>query len=249
MKILLVLCAALELVFVPIFLKHYWPQKCAKSLFYKMVCATLFVLCGILSMKISGNTSPYATLIMWALALGWVGDLFLHVLSEKAVYFIIGFFAFLAGHIIYIVAFFKAFQTTYPNEPFIAWYQIVFTAVLLLGTVIFAFAKKLVNKKTWVLLVGIVLYGTILTTMLSQAFRYAIGEIVYGTNDYMVMVFLTVAIGSLLFFISDAVLGVILGLNQNQRYMRIINITTYFAGQVLLACSILFVQSQQLIGG
>lgn len=249
MKFLLILCAALEFVFVPIFLKHYWPERCKKSLFYKMVCATLFILCGVLSLKISGNTSEYATLIMWALALGWVGDFFLHVISNKPVYFIIGFFAFLAGHITYIVAFYKAIKTTYPDGPFVAWYQILFTVVMLSGTVIFAFAKKLVNKKTWVLLVGIVLYGTILTTMISQAFRYAVGEIVYGTNDHMVMVFITVAIGALLFFISDAVLGVILGLNQNQRYMRIINITTYFAGQVLLACSILFVQSQQLIGG
>lgn len=249
LKVLLIIAIALEFVFVPIFLKHYWPEKCKKSWFYKMVCATLFVVCGLLSMKISGNNSPYAELMMWGLVLGWIGDLLLHALSKNQIYFIIGFLSFLAGHIVYIDAFYKAIKTTYPDASMFAWYQIVFSAVLFIGMLVFAVVKKMLNKKTWYVAIGFAAYAFILSSMLSQAFRYAIGEIAYGTNNHMFMVFLTVAIGSLLFFLSDASLGVILVFNKKARGWRIFNIATYFSAQVLLACSILFVQSQQIIGG
>ena len=70
-KILFALCVALEFVFVPLFLKYSWPEKCWKSFGYKMVCSALFFAAGLLAAKISGNHTDYAKLILWGLALGW----------------------------------------------------------------------------------------------------------------------------------------------------------------------------------
>ena len=42
LKVLFALCVALEFVFVPLFLKYSWPDKCWKSFGYKMVCSALF---------------------------------------------------------------------------------------------------------------------------------------------------------------------------------------------------------------
>ncbi len=241
-NILYVLTIVLEFVTVPMFLKYYWPQKCKKSMLFKMISATLFVLCGFFAIKISGNNTPYANLILWGLVLGWFGDLFLHWLSDKRAIFAVGVVAFLAGHIFYIVAFQKAIETTYPASATFEWYEILFLAVALAAALIFAFVKKLFKEKPAVT-AGLTAYGVCLLTMLAKTARYSIGEWAYGTNDHMVMTFVTVLGGGILFTISDLLLGYIIMFKNHKRSLRIINIVTYFAAQILLASSILVVRS------
>lgn len=247
-KILFILAVALEFVFVPLFLKYSWPKKCWKSFGYKMVCSALFFLAGLLAVRISGNNTQYATLILWGLAFGWLGDMFLHLITDKIVVFGLGLFAFLGGHIFYIVAFQKAILKTYPNAGVFKWYEIL--AVLALVGLIVAYALiKKINIKTY-MAIPVVMYAVTISMMLVKAFRYAIGEIAYGTNDHMFMVFLTVAIGAVLFVLSDGSLGIILFAGQDKnRPLKIFNIATYFAAQVLLAASIFYVQSPAILYG
>ncbi len=242
LKILLALVVVAECVSVPLFLKYYWPDRCKQSFILKTVSAGLFVLCGYLSMQISGNNTPYAKLILIGLVLGFFGDVFLHSLSDNKIHFAIGFLSFFAGHFFYIAAFWKAIQKTYPDASFVTWYEALIT-VLFLGSLIAAFIKMGIFKGKEALLAVFIIYGLVLSTMMTKSIRYAIGEIAYGTNDNMFAVFLCVAVGGVLFSISDAILGYTIPVGTTSRALRIVNIGTYFTAQILIALSILFVRS------
>lgn len=245
-KVLYCLVLVLECIFAPLFIKYGWPDKCKKSLATKMIAATMFVLSGIFAMLISGNDSQYAKLILLGLVFGWLGDLFLHLLTDKMVYFAIGVVAFLTGHVFYIIAFTKAARITYPNASNISWYEVVIG--ILAFAMVFVFAKVIKKLKTkWYMIAGIGLYALTIITMLVKALRYTIGEWLYGTNDHMVMIFVTVALGAILFVLSDGSLGVILAGKKN-KYLRMFNLVTYFAAQCLIAASIFFVQTRVLYG-
>ena len=85
--------------------------------------------------------------------------------------------------------------------------------------------------------------------MLVKASRFALGEWIYGTNDNVAAIFITVVLGAILFFTSDLTLGLIL-LNRERfetRLVRVFNIVTYFIGQIFIASSIFFVQSFEIL--
>jgi len=244
------LCVAAEFVAVPIFLKYYWPTKCKESFIWKTVAATLFVLAGFFAMKASGNNTPYADMMMWGLVFGLMGDLLLHALTKVMWPFVLGVVSFLTGHIFYIIAIQKAIKTTYPDSSVFEWYELLAIVLIVAVTICYLLIRNIVKKDNIPMLAGLSAYLVILTTMLVKAFRYVIGEWSYGTNDHMVMVVITVAVGALLFFISDVTLGLII-LNKERfetRPMRIFNITTYFVAQILLASSIYFVHSFEIFG-
>ncbi len=242
LKILLGIVVLAECVTVPVFLKYYWPDRCKQSFIYKIISAALFVLCGFLCVKISGNNTPYASLMMWGLVLGFFGDVFLHSLQNKSWHFVLGFLSFLAGHIVYIVAFWKAIKTTYPGSHVFEWYEILIT-VALLAVMLFIMVKAGIFRGKEALIAPFAIYGVILFTMLTKGLRYAVGEIAYGTNDNMLAVFLTVGLGAVLFTVSDVILGFTIPMGKTSRKLRIINIGTYFAAQILFALSILVVYS------
>ncbi len=242
LKVLLGLTVLAECVCVPVFLKYYWPDRCKKSFIYKTIGAALFVLCGFLCVKISGNNTPYASLMMWGLVFGFFGDIFLHSLQNKSWHFVVGFLSFLVGHIVYIVAFWKAIKTTYPGSHVFEWYELLITFVLL-ALMLTIMLKMDIFKGKKVLLIAFGAYGFVLFTMFTKGLRYAIGEIAYGTNDHMLGIALTVGLGAILFTVSDAILGFTIPMGKTTRKLRIINIGTYFAAQILLALSILVVYS------
>lgn len=246
LKILFFLAVALEFVFVPLFLKYSWPDKCWKSFGYKNVCSALFFAAGLLAMTISNNHTPYAKMIIIGLLFGWIGDLFLHIVSDKIIFFGIGGLAFLIGHIFYIDAFSKAIQETYPQANTFEWYEILAVVLLVAAVVLYGVLKKI---KFNPMMIAVLLYAVTISTMLVKALRYSIGEIVYGMNDHMIMICVTVALGAILFVLSDGSLGMILFAGKKgNRPLKIFNIVTYFAAQILLASSIFFIRTTVLYG-
>lgn len=241
-KVLFALTILLEFITVPIFLRYYWPTKCKQSMLFKMISATLFVLCGVFAMKISANNTPYATLMLWGLVFGWFGDLFLHWLKNVIPIFVLGVVAFLTGHIFYVIALQKAIEKTYPGSATFEWYEVLFVAVSVILVTILAVIKGFYKDRAG-MTAGFTVYGVLLLSMLAKTARYAIGEWAYGTNDNVVAVFITVLGGGIFFAVSDILLGYILMFKDEKRSLRIINIVTYFIAQILLASSILFVRS------
>ena len=161
-----------------------------------------------------------------------------------------GVIAFLTGHIFYIVGIHKAIKTTYPDAAVFAWYELLAIAVVVVLVLCVMIFGKLIKTDQPLILVGLSAYLVFLTSMLVKAFSFVIGEWAYGMNDHMVIIALTVALGALLFFISDLTMGLLM-LNKERfetQKMRWINIGTYFSAQILLASSIFFVQSFEIFG-
>ena len=240
-KILFALTIIAEFYTVPTFLKYYWPTKCKQSMLFKMISATLFVLCGVLAMKVSGNNTSYAYLMVLGLVFGWLGDYFLHSLKDRMIEFIIGVVAFLVGHLFYIAAFYHALKTLRPDAKLFNWYDFVAVGAIFALVTVYVVLKKLIQKKG-VMVIGLMLYGIFLTAMVVKAVLYMYAEWEYGINDTMVPALLTVGIGSVFFFLSDLSLFFILTAEEVKRSMRNFNIITYFVAQILLASSILFVR-------
>ena len=90
---------------------------------------------------------------------------------------------------------------------------------------------------------GVIAYTAILITMFIKA--SALGITYYKTgaeNGWIALIVLV--LGSLCFTLSDATIGLLMfaGKKKNKP-LKVFNIVTYFAGQTLLASSILFINA------
>ncbi len=245
-NVLFAIAVVAEFALVPLFLKYFWPDRCKQSFITKIFCSLLFVLGGVFAIKATGNNTLYADYMLWGLILGMAGDLLLHALTQKMWPFILGVVAFLVGHIFYIMALQRAIYTTGLNSAVFTWYEILIVIAIFVVALIYAL-KTNVFKRKGAMAYGLLAYGIVLAVMIAKALRYVGGEIAYGTNDNMFMVTLTVAVGAILFFLSDVTLGIILTSDKPlKRGMRIFNIATYYSAQILLAASIFFVFSREL---
>ena len=231
------LCFIIQCFSTPLFLKLSWPNRSIKSLLAKMLSASLFVCVGLLSAKISSNESSFAYTMLIGLALGWIGDYFLH--SDKQSFFAIGFAAFMAGHIAYITAYCRALNTFEGYNQFNAIEILTLVALVVCGMLVFKYFKFEFSMK--ILKVGILVYSVILMTMFIKATSLGVNFMLSGVQNG-VMALIVLSLGSLLFVLSDTTIGILMfGGQKKNRPLKIFNIVTYFAGQMLLASSILFV--------
>ncbi len=245
-KILFALSIVAEFVTVPIFLKYYWPKKCKQSLIFKMISATLFVICGFFAMQMSGNNTSYAAIMLIGFVFGWFGDLFLHSLKDKMLHFVFGVVSFLVGHIFFIAAFHHAIKSINPTASLFNIYEILSIVALMALVCIYVVFKKFYQKKG-PMVIALLVYGLFLVTMFVKAMSYCVAEWSYGISDFMYPAMITTGIGALFFLLSDGSLGLILMGDEVKRGMRIFNIVTYFIAQILLAVSILFIRSQIIL--
>lgn len=239
--ILFGICLVVEAICTPWYLKALWPEKCTKSLVLKMICSTMFVSIGVLSMFIADNFSRYAITMLVGLVLGWIGDYFLHA-KPSNVYFVTGFISFLVGHIFYIVAYVKALPTLFEgykmfNIPeFIIGAVVLVVAFIVMEVIKMKMSPKIVGFGIW-------LYFIILTFMFVKATSLGYHQWQSGAEGG-ILPFVVLTLGSFFFVLSDASLGVIMFAGQRKNYpLKIFNIVTYFAGQVMLASSILFINA------
>ncbi len=245
-EILFIVAALAEIPLVAWFLKIYWPKRTIHTMTRKIICSSLFVLCGVFAIKATGNNTLYADYILWGLILGMVGDIFLHSIKGSNTSFAIGVLSFLAGHVFYIMALQRAIYTTGFSKGAFTWYEILIVAFFAVVALVYCI-KTTVFQRKGIMAYGVLIYGVVLSIMLAKAIRYVIGEIAFGVNDNMVMVTVTVGLGAILFALSDISLGLILSSDKPRvRSHRIFNIITYYAAQVLLAASIFFVYSREL---
>ena len=230
-------CFVLQCFSTPLFLKLSWPTRSIKSLTAKMVSATLFVCVGCLSMNIAGNKSDFAITMIIGLILGWIGDYFLH--SDRNLFFGIGFASFLAGHIVYITAYVRALNTFngYSNVNVVE----VISFVVLMAIAMFVFKRFKLEFSIKFLKYAVILYTAILISMFIKATSLGVIFMLTGGEKGM-LALLVLCFGSLFFLLSDATIGILMfGGQKKNRPLKIFNIVTYFAGQMLLASSILFI--------
>ncbi len=240
MKIAFAVCCVLEFIFVPWFLKVMWPNPNKKSLLLKMICASLFVAVGVLSMYISQNFTTFAMMMLVGLIFGWIGDFFLHV-NTTFICFAIGFVNFLIGHIVYIAAYIKTLTSMFPGYNHFNYIEIAAVVLLAVAALIGAVKYKLklpgaISK----FFIG--LYFAILAVMFVKASALGYNYMATGA-PFGLLAFLVLCVGSFSFLVSDVLIGVIIFGGKKKNYpLKIVNIVTYFVAQVLLASSILFIK-------
>ena len=236
--VVIALCVIVQLALTQVFIRLQRGGRNKKSLLTKMICATAFVLAGLCAALYADNTSRFALLMLIGLGLSWFGDLFLHMLSEKKYWFVIGFFAFMSAHIFYIIDFVRANRLLTGARAF-GWTELlaVFAvAVLAALACIFCFKMKMGS----IIAVPIGVYGLVLTVMTVQAVKLCVLRVAGGDTFGG----LCVGAGAVLFFISDFTIApLIFGPEEaKQNYpLKCVNMWTYFIGQTLLGLSLLFV--------
>ena len=202
-----------------------------------MLSATLFVCVGLLSANISSNTSDFAKTMLVGLLLGWIGDYFLH--SDRQSFFAVGLVAFMAGHIAYITSYCRALNGFENYNQFNIIEISVLIILVAISVWVFRHFKFEFSMK--ILKLGIIAYSVILITMFIKATSLGVNFMLSGAKNG-VLALVVLSLGSLLFVLSDATIGILIfGGQKKNRPLKIFNIVTYFAGQMLLASSILFV--------
>lgn len=239
LKVCFAVSAALELIFVPWFLKASRNGRCTKSQILKTVCATLFVAAGVLASAISGNTSDYAHSILIGLLLGWCGDFLLH-LPPKIPFTISGGLAFLAGHVFYIYAYCLAISHYFPGSPFWVAEELIACAVLVVVAV--AALRLMGVKFSSIYIIGVP-YAAMLAFMVVKASSLGIKAVNAGLPHSTAMCILLIG-GALLFAVSDLMLGVNSLRKPRPSYIyKIICIVTYFTAQFMLASTIFVISA------
>lgn len=242
-KIIYALACILECIFVPLFLKYSWPEKCWKSFRLKMVCASLFIITGVCATIWAGNgITIYVKWILIGLVFGMLGDLFLHLITDKMAVFAIGLFSFLIGHIFYIKAFGDALKNYFPQANVFDFRVIIALVIALAIAAVYAIKSKM---EFGIALVPVILYAVTILLMTITAFQLC-GRLFFEGAPNDINTISTVGLGAILFLASDLTLALILFGNKEKAFnknrpLKIFNIVTYFAGQVLLGTSILFV--------
>lgn len=217
---------------IPKFLEYSWPDKCIKSLKVKMLCAAMFLITAVSCMLYSGNTGRFAVFMLIGLIFGALGDLLIHV-PEHGIINVLGGAAFFVGHIFYIIAFYSKLIQNSPGEKFFNLISIIGPIAFTACYFLFAFGAKIRYGK---LTVPVILYALMISSMLFMALRLSL--------SYMSLpVFVTVMLGAALFVSSDSTLAVFMFSERfKTRGLKAFYIITYFAAQILLGTSILFIK-------
>lgn len=151
----------------------------------------------------------------------------------------IGFASFFAGHIAYIKGYVTALNSFegYNNINIIE----VVVLLVLLAIAMWVFKRFDLKFSMKLLKVAIIIYTIILVTMFIKATSLGVNYMLSG-GENGVAALLVLSLGSLFFLLSDATIGILMfGGQKKNRPLKIFNIVTYFAGQMLLASSILFI--------
>lgn len=244
LKILLGICYILFFIFLPLYDKAYWPEPTKKSLTYKIVAATMFVVIAVIGMFMTDNSSQYASTMIMGLICGWFGDILMHIPSKKNMTCLyIGAAGFLVGHIFYVMAFVNGAKSLSENYKFftvpeLIAFIIVYVAFLLMLKPVFKF-----NFDSKFLQYGLYLYGIFLIGMLFKVIGFAVTYFKYGAGNNLISMFLLIVAG-FSFFTSDLTLGIrLLGGRKDSKFIKSLSLYTYFFAQLLLATSILFIKA------
>lgn len=196
--------------------KEYVPAVILKGL-----ASACFVALGFLL----SDGSKTAQLITTGLLLGAIADVLLNlrlVLPEKGQpIFLIGILVFLSGHILYLIAVMRGAAH---------WWICVIAGIILTALLMTWIFKQITAKKAFKIF-GVVYIGAIVLLNF-----VAIGNLIVSPSAFTAVF----AAGAILFLVSDIVLILNTFGKETKQSLRVTNISLYYAGQILIALSLLF---------
>ena len=199
-----------------------YAEKTGRSKLVLALKTPLSALFVIVALFVPHPVQTYFLLILVGLILGLVGDVCLAIPGNRT--FMAGLIAFLLGHVLYIIAF--AYLVN-PSE----WVSLAIPIVIIIGVAIFLWLRPHVGP----MMIPVAAYTIVISIMLVGAWAVLQSPLVTKTGARMV------AAGALCFYISDVFVARDRFVS-NEFLNRLLGLPLYYAGQFLLAFSIMFVE-------
>lgn len=225
------LFAGFSIIFAILFSWFRSHKATVVSLGLKTAASICFILCAVFAIKTTGSTSVNL-LIVVGLVMGLIGDIILDLKimypEQSQAYFNLGTTSFAIGHIFYFLACLLMNKDLLPTH--LLWNLLAsvgFAVVMTLGILL---VSKKMNMNFGKSLVMVIIYSIILNFMAAFSISIAI----------FVPVFWVFAAGMILFLLSDLVLSMQYFGGRDEKVWIYVNHILYYAAQVCLALSILF---------
>ena len=206
-----------------LFIKTEHEKKYLLAVILKGSASLCFVIIGYLAYTRANN--PFNELFFIGLLFGLIGDVLLNLrfVFEKQgqKIFLIGIVAFLIGHILYLLGLIPQAQHIW------IWYCVSLGALAAGGLLAYIF--KTMDVKPAFKIFGIFYLGAV---FIMTAIAIGIGIFTPSTRA------LVYALGAVLFTASDVVLIFNTFSGVTKFSLRITNLTLYYIGQILIACSL-----------
>lgn len=200
-------------------------KKYTPAVILKGSASLIFVALGFICSKYSSD-ADFAKLVLIGLILGAVGDILLNLrfvfekIGQKI--FLAGIAAFLAGHILYLCALIPWSTSLMICLP---------VGVVLAGVILWQIFSHIEKVKPAFKIFGVVYIGAVVLMT-----SIAVGNLITAPSTTTALY----ATGAVLFTISDIVL-IFNTFSSTQRFsLRITNLSLYYVGQLLIACSLMF---------
>ena len=212
------------------FISKEFKNKFISATVLKGLAAAFFVALG--AVQFFRNETFFGLLVVLGLALGMAGDILLALkecLDEnkgKKV-FALGILAFMVGHYLYIASLFYA-NSSILNSALIICMILSFSAIPPLLKRITAPSK------------GLYIFGISYLVIVVGMFSSSLANLIFQEISAWKILFCT---GALLFLISDFVLVYNTFGPKKTKTLRVINLLTYYAGQVIIALTIFYFPS------
>ncbi len=211
-----------------------------RSLALKMAAATGYLITAGIATLYAKNTGTFARTMLAAFLLCWIGDLFLHLWQTK-VFPAIGFLGFLSSHFCFIAAFWGVIRALDPERPFFTVAECA--AVAAFDVFFLIFSKAIGTKIGGALIAPILLYATVITTMLCKA---AVMGVLWAKTGGAWAVFACVLAiaGAALFVASDFSIAVLMFNEKYKKHyaLKLFNMTTYFLAVPTLSALLFFIR-------
>ena len=201
-------------------------KKYVPAVIQKGAASLVFVLIGFLGLSVA-TIPTFAKVVVAGLIFGLIGDVCLNLrfVLEKAgkKIFLGGILAFLIGHILYLVALIPLAAKVW------VW---LLSGVLVAAALLYWILTSVEAEKAFKIF-GIVYIGAIM--LLNCA---AIGNLIVSPSAFTAVF----AAGAVLFLLSDIVLILNTFGKETKQSLRVTNISLYYAGQILIALSLMFLK-------
>lgn len=210
------------LILVAVFLYVEYKKKYVPAVILKGLASLAFVLLGILGSRLAGNDAIAKNVIV-GLVLGCIADVMLNLrfvfpkIGQKI--FLVGILIFLAGHVMYLVALIPQCRSLV---------VCLIVGVVLTFLILKWIFSKITAKKAFKIF-GVFYIGaiTIMTCV-------AAGVLIGSPSSHAAVYF----IGAVLFLLSDIVLILNTFGSETKESLRIVNISLYYLGQIMIALSL-----------
>lgn len=201
------------------------------NLLFKAVSSLCFILSGVFALIVNSNALIYGTLVIFGGILGLVGDISLDLKGiykkDEKSYLNAGFIFFLVGHIFYIIAIALTSQL-----------KLAIIGICAIAALLFSIGNLFVSK---IMKLNFGEFRNIVTLYVFFLAFTMLLSIAACITSHFELKYILLSAGAIAFTLSDVVLSsTYFGEGKDTGFYYFINHFLYYAGQYLIASSILF---------